>query len=66
MSEALLRVDDIAMRIRASKSTVLRNLDVLRAKGLQQVTLGSRLIRYRAASLDALIKRAAEREEPLF
>jgi predicted DNA-binding transcriptional regulator AlpA len=66
MSEQLLNIDQVAMRLGVVRKTVERHLLKLRANGLQQVGFGTRSIRFREASLDNLIKRAAEREEKLF
>lgn len=65
--EKLLTIDDVARRLGVVTKTVRRHLYELRANGLQQVSIGSnsRLIRFREASLDRMIRRAAEREEPL-
>jgi excisionase family DNA binding protein len=66
MAERLLDIDEVARRLSVVRLTVLRHLDKLKAKGLQQVRFGKRSIRFREASLDRLIKNAAEREESLF
>jgi len=65
MSEQLLTIDQVAGRLGVSRSSVKRNIVKLRARGLQRVPVGKRLVRYRESSLDGLIKRAAEREESL-
>jgi len=66
MAERLLTIDDIAHRLGVVRLTVRRHIDKLRAKGLQQVGFGARSVRFREASLDRMIKTAAEREEKLF
>ncbi len=67
MSERLLTIDDVARRLGVVSKTVRRRLFELRSAGLQQVQIGSnsRLVRFRESSLDRMIKRAAEYEEPL-
>ena len=65
--ERLLTVEQVAQRLGIVSSTVRRHLYQLMANGLQRVELGgnTRLIRFREDSLNRMIKRAAEREEPL-
>jgi len=66
MSEQLLNIDQVARRLGVVRTTVTRHLPKLQAKGLQKVELSCRAVRYRAASLDRLIIKAAERSEPIF
>ena len=66
MEERLLTIDQVAARLNVVRRTVERHLLKLKARGLQEVGLGTRSIRFREASLDNMIKRAAEREEKLF
>jgi predicted DNA-binding transcriptional regulator AlpA len=64
--ERLLSKVQVAMRLSISTKTLNRHLTALKLRGLQQIGLGTRNIRFRAKSLDRLIKSAAEREEKLF
>ena len=64
MPEQLLTINETAKRLGVSKSTLRRKLSRLRANGLQLVRLGKRPM-FREASLDRIIKRAAEAETPL-
>jgi len=66
MSEQLLSIDQVAKRLSVVSKTVQRHLPKLKARGLQQVNLSGRYIRFREASLDQMIRRSAERSEPLF
>jgi len=66
MSEHLLDYDQVAMRLSVTRRTIVRHLPSLKANGLQQVNFGKRGVRFRAASLDRMIERAAEREEAIF
>ena len=65
IEERLLTLDQAAARLGTTKRTVYRHMARLRAKGLQFVKM-NRMIRVRAHTLNKLIKRAAEREEPIF
>lgn len=66
MSEKLLTLDDVANRLRVVRRSVYRHLATLKAKGLQQVPMGTRSIRFRETSLNRIIERAAERGERIF
>ena len=66
MTERLLTMEEVAQRLGVVKRSVQRYLPKLMARGLQRVKVGPHLVRFREASLDRIIKRAAEREEPLF
>jgi len=66
MAEKLLTIDQVASRLGVVRKTVQRHLPAMRANGLQQVNLGRKSIRFREASLDRIIKRAAERESNPF
>jgi len=66
MPEQLLTVRQVASRLSLSKAMVYRDLPRLKAKGLQQVPMPMRSVRFRAASLDRMIKKAAERSESLY
>jgi len=66
ISERLLSLDTVAHRLDMSRETVRRHLPDLQAKGLQVIRSGPKATRVREESLNRLIKRAAEREEPLF
>lgn len=69
MSETLLTQKDLCQRLRVGRSTLGRLLPGLKADGLQEVRLKGRtrepFIRYRAASLDSAIERAAKRGDVL-
>lgn len=66
-TERLLSVFDVAMRIGVNITTVRRHMHELMASGLQRVEIGgrTRLIRFREDSLNRMIRRAVERDEPL-
>jgi hypothetical protein len=67
VSERLLSVDLVSQRLGVTPSTVRRHMYELITSGLQRVPIGdgTRLIRFREDSLNRMIKRAAERGEPL-
>jgi len=64
MAEQLINSEEAARRLGISAQQFRRWELKLRAAGLQRVQLGARR-RYRAASLDRVIARAAENERPL-
>jgi len=66
MAEKLLTIDQVANRLGVVSTTVRRHLLSLRANGLEQAPLGKRGVRFREASLDRIIRRAAERSENPF
>ncbi|MHC4618588.1 MAG: helix-turn-helix transcriptional regulator [Planctomycetota bacterium] len=59
MCERLLRLNEVAERLGISRRQFYRLRPQLIAKGLQEVKIGHRR-RYREASLDVLIRKAAE------
>ena len=61
MTERLLTLNETARRLSLAKQTFYDHLPKFQANGLQKVKVG-RCIRFREASLDRLIKKAAERE----
>ena len=63
--EALQDRNITSARLSISTRTLVRHEDELIAKGLVRVRAGSRVL-YRASSVDALIRRAAERGENLW
>ena len=65
MSEQLLSVDHVAMKLSISKRHAQLIIPDLEAKGLQRVKISPRCIRFRELSLNNLIKSAAERGETL-
>lgn len=69
MTELLLTRKDLCQRLQIAKPTLKRLLPRLTADGLQVVRLRGRgqkpILRYRAASLDYAIERAARRGEVL-
>lgn len=64
--ERLLTIDQVATRLGLVRRTVNRHRAKLEAKGLQKVMIGPRTVRFLESSLNRMIKRAAERNEPLF
>ena len=64
MSEQLLSISEVAERLGISLRQLYRVLPCMVAKGLQPVRIG-RQKRYREASLDRLIRNAAEKDTPL-
>lgn len=65
MTERVLSVDQVAMKLSISKSHAENILPKLITRGLQQIKVSPRCVRYRELSLDNLIKSAAERGETL-
>ena len=65
--EKLLSIDEVAARLRVSTKTVRRHLSAFKFAGLQKVEIGTgrKLVKFREASLDKMIRRAAEFDEPL-
>lgn len=66
MSERLLTVDQVEDRLGFKRTTIYNNLPKLIAKGLVRVPFSTRSVRFTESSLEKLIKRAADRTEPLF
>lgn len=64
MSERLLGPAEVARRLGMSRTHFYRVAAALESRGLQRVQVGGRA-RYRAASLDRLIRQAADRNEAL-
>jgi len=64
MSEQLLTLEETVKRLGVSRMTFYRHLPRLRARGLQLVRFGKRPM-FREASLDRIIKKAAEEESAL-
>lgn len=62
-----MSIDDVARRIGVVTTTVRRHLIELQLSGLKKVNIGggTRLVRFTEESLNRMIKRAAERDEPL-
>jgi len=55
MSKRLIPIDGVAQRLGVSVSTVRRRMAELKAKGLCEVRLGSRCVRYDEESVDRVI-----------
>ncbi len=64
MNEQLIKQTDVARHLGISMSTFNRMRMTLAEHGLEHVILGS-MIRYRQASLDKLIRDAAEKRVPI-
>jgi predicted DNA-binding transcriptional regulator YafY len=65
MSERLLSAAETAERLNISIRTFHRYKNRLIAKGLQSVTCGRRIV-FREASLDKVIKRAADNNTSIY
>jgi len=65
MAENCLTIEDLAKQLKVSRSTICRRLPKMMAHGLQRVQAG-RQVRFRESSFKKLIKRCAERSEPLW
>ena len=64
MHEELLQLNEVARRLGISRRQFYRLRPRFIAKGLQEIRVG-KLRRYREASLDLIIKKAAEVGTPL-
>lgn len=65
MSERLLDRINTSERFGISQRSLVRHEPELIAKGLVRVRAGSRVL-YQEASVDALIRRTSDKDEPLF
>jgi sugar-specific transcriptional regulator TrmB len=65
MPEQLLSMNEIAERLKVSRRTLYTVLPDLRAKGLQMIRAGKSQ-KFTESSFEKMIKRAAEKEEPLW
>ena len=63
--EQLLTLNELLAKLRIGRSTFYENQAALKANGLQEVLMGKGR-RFREASVDRIIARAAERGEPLW
>jgi len=64
MAEQYLTAAEIAVKLKIGKTKFYAILPKLLAKGLKRIVIGHH-VRYLESTLDTLIKKAVEREEPL-
>ena len=64
MGEQLLTPTDVTKKLRISRAKFYKIKGRLMAKGMKKVVIDGNT-KYLESSIDAMIKRAAEREEPL-